>query len=369
MARVVHANNANGKAVTPFWAALAHPEHGKTKCAWLTDWFCVLILAACGGLCQGPLHSWFQRDFTEVPLYLNAAHLSAPLLDEEISSAGIVALCCVPAWVILAIFTLTPSLSSKRSWTERLAEWHVAMMGHLLALGMELFFQGPLSIYVGEWRPYLLDQCKPDATVAAAHNAACTAKGLEWCAQTFSATACTNHDGEFFENGWMGRSFVSGHSGFSTASCMYLVWFFLGKTRAMGSGRERALWKILVVLTLLCGTLMVGLSRLVDKRHHWWNILHGFLLGFIVGTFAYFYYWPSIYAGLSHSPRSMLEKEGDLEKMSDEEGGSMLYYLQTNGSSRGADGSSVALPVSVDDDGAKSGGVAVDVSSTAENCK
>jgi len=338
MPAIVMPKAREGSSSSQFWAAMSHPVHGKSKCGWYSDWFAVLILAACGGLCQGPLHSWFQRDMQEVPLYLNAYWLSQPMLEEEISSAQIVILCCVPAWIGLAIFTLVPSLSTKRTWPERLAEFHIAMLGHIFALGMELFFQGPLSIYVGEWRPYLLSQCNPQN--APALRQACLDKGYEYCAESFNTATCSNTEGEFFENGWMGRSFVSGHSGFSTASCMYFVYFFLAKTRALHSGRERAIWKILVVLTLMCGTLMVGLSRLVDKRHHWWNILHGFILGFLVGTFAFFYFWPSLYSKVSHSPIAMLEKEGDLDANS--ETGQTLLYMMNNGAV--PDGRGVAVP-------------------------
>merc|ERR1712079_115657 len=40
-----------------------------------------------------------------------------------------------------------------------------------------------------------------------------------------------------------------------------------------------SLWKHLLQMVFICFALLCSISRIVDKRHHWWDVLAGVILG------------------------------------------------------------------------------------------
>jgi hypothetical protein len=129
-----------------------------------------------------------------------------------------------------------------------------------------------------------------------------------------------------------GRSFISGHAGFMLAAYVYFGLWFAGKLRALSSRyRERTLWKTSVLYCLVCVSFLVGISRILDGNHHWWNVAMGFAVGLFAGSQAYFQYWPSPWSNLSWSPLAMMEREGDFTAHTATwERGLLLKMLQSN---------------------------------------
>jgi membrane-associated phospholipid phosphatase len=130
--------------------------------------------------------------------------------------------------------------------------------------------------------------------------------------------------------GQANMSFISGHSGFTCVSMVFTALWFAGKTRAFCSGRERAVWKYLFVLLCWLTALYVSASRVADKRHQWYNALFGTLIGLVTSLVSYHYYFPPVWAPLSHSPLAMKEEAGELAKDSTWMSGRLLLCLQTN---------------------------------------
>lgn len=265
---------------TGYWHALNRsPEHGRKWSTWLGDLIVIFLMHALGGGCQEIFDDMVQRDYSRIPFYLNDPNLSAPGYFNMIDGMDLVKLCWKPL-IIYVFVALFPPLSSKKTWAERFAEAQVVAFGLALALGINLMFQGPLTVLQGEFRPSMLQYCDPDPTRLMYHNQECNASGFVQCSTTL-AEICPESMAEkgFFNTGKAGRSYVSGHASYSGASFTYFMLWFSGKTRAFCSGRERAAWKLMIVGLAVLGSLCISASRVLDRNHHSWNCLFGLVIG------------------------------------------------------------------------------------------
>jgi len=78
------------------------------------------------------------------------------------------------------------------------------------------------------------------------------------------------------------------------------------------------LWKYCVVSVPYVFSIAISLSRVFDYRHHWEDVTVGSLIGLIVGTFTYFYYYPSLKdknCDIPYQNRKIIEKI-DIDKQS-----------------------------------------------------
>ncbi|XP_066263125.1 phospholipid phosphatase 1-like [Euwallacea similis] len=117
---------------------------------------------------------------------------------------------------------------------------------------------------VGEHRPHFFDTCMPDT------NLNCTAGDY-----VFEFT-CTNPNVDKMD--WIdaSRSFPSGHSSiswFASIFCAYMIHSRLPTHRA-GTA-----FKILLLGVCITFGLMCSLTRITDRRHHWWDVLVGTTIG------------------------------------------------------------------------------------------
>ena len=72
----------------------------------------------------------------------------------------------------------------------------------------------------------------------------------------------------------------------------YLSLYFAGKLHVLDSRGE--VWKLFVVLTPSLGAALVAGSRIMDARHHPFDVLSGSLIGIIFAWAAYRQYFPSV---------------------------------------------------------------------------
>ena len=99
-------------------------------------------------------------------------------------------------------------------------------------------------------------------------------------------------------------SFPSGHSSLSCCAMTFLVWYFLGKNHTHGR------FASLAICVVFWGwSLLVGASRLVDRWHHYDDVVAGLGLGFAVGTIVYHTWYPPVWSKYEAGmPRSLLEE-------------------------------------------------------------
>lgn len=343
--------------VKSFFGAMNHPLHGRSWNDWVFEWFCVYFLWHFGGMVYKGNATWitpkyfFKARMDEIPLYIDSHTTSWNGVKggQTISNFTLVfgSMCPIALFLLACLF---PPLSSKKKWSERFAEFQITALAWFLSFGMEMVLFGVLCNLIGEWRPDAMARCSPDPVRVAARLAECAARGntggggcTAWPndryrdvdgVRTLLPGICRNNLGVGPDGMYVGQanmSFISGHSAFTAVSMTFTALWFAGKTRAFCSGRERAVWKHAFVLLCWFVALFVSASRTADKRHQWYNCLFGTIIGVVCGATGYFYYFPSIWAPLSHSPLAMEEEAGDLASKSTWASGRLLLLLQTNG--------------------------------------
>lgn len=185
----------------------------------------------------------------------------------------------------------------KYALKHRLWELNIAVLGLLLASGTAFVITGALKNATGKPRPDLIARCLPllgsvDPPVFGLSN----------------STICTQTDNAILKDGF--RSFPSGHSScksFSTSpSCtawtdippaafgglFYLSLYLAGKLHVLDNRGE--VWKAFVVLIPTLVAALIAISRIMDARHHPFDVITGSLLGSLMAFCAYRQYFPPI---------------------------------------------------------------------------
>ncbi|QRW14806.1 oligosaccharyl transferase subunit OST3/OST6 family protein [Ceratobasidium sp. AG-Ba] len=198
----------------------------------------------------------------------------------------------VPPFALYMIALVAPAvlmpivnLLTVRSWWD----WHNSWLGLLLGLATTGSLTQVVKVTVGRPRPDLIDRCQPSSGAANA-----SPYGL------VSADICTSDDHERLKDGF--RSFFSGHSSLSFAGLGFLSFYLAGKMHLFDErGHTGKAW---IALTPLTGALLVAISRTMDYRHHWQDVLIGSVVGLVLSYFSYRQYYPSLTSPFSHRPYS-----------------------------------------------------------------
>lgn len=206
----------------------------------------------------------------------------------------------VPPWMLYLIFAVAPIvlmpiinvLLLRSLW-----DWHSSWLGWLLSCSITGAITQFSKITVGRPRPDVIDRCQPIAGAADPHF------GLS------TVAICTQTDTHILTDGW--RSFPSGHSSLSFAGLGFLSFYLAGKMHLFDErGHTVKAW---IALVPLSGAALVAISRTMDYRHHWQDVLTGSLLGLVTAYFSYRQYYPPLNSAISHLPYSPRYKRGGHE--------------------------------------------------------
>ncbi|KAJ8976859.1 hypothetical protein NQ317_014254 [Molorchus minor] len=123
-----------------------------------------------------------------------------------------------------------------------------------------------MKVTVGEHRPHFLDVCEPDTNKDCVngtfvHSYMCTTK---------------KYQGYFLVD--TSRSFPSGHSSVSVFVALFSAYII--QTRLPTAKTGKLLKPFLILVCLIWG-LVCSLTRITDRRHHWWDVLAGATIGAI----------------------------------------------------------------------------------------
>ncbi|KAI0748195.1 phosphatidic acid phosphatase type 2/haloperoxidase [Daedaleopsis nitida] len=206
----------------------------------------------------------------------------------------------VPNWALYIIFAVAPLLLAPivnvltvRSWWDFHSSWLAWLLSTTITGAITQFSK----VTVGRPRPDLIDRCQPIA------GAADPPLGLS------TAAICTQTDSHILRDGF--RSFPSGHSSLSFAGLGFLSFYLAGKLHLFDEkGHAVKAW---LSLAPLAGAALVAISRTMDYRHHWQDVLTGSLLGLVVSYFAYRQYYPPLTSDISHQPYPPRYKRGGHE--------------------------------------------------------
>ena len=217
--------------------------------------------------------------------YPYAVHERIPIHVALILSAGLPIL-------TIAFYTLVlDGLFSRRrrgngwgnvyKFQDRLWELNCGILGLFLAQGAAFVITGTLKNLCGKPRPDLIDRCQPRPGNVDPPT------GLS------NITICTQTSVAILTDGF--RSFPSGHSSSSFAGLFYLSLYLAGKHHVLDQRGE--VWRIVIVLIPTLGASCIATSRIMDARHHPFDVLFGSTLGILVAWASYRQYFPP----LSHS--------------------------------------------------------------------
>ncbi|KAJ6547420.1 phosphatidic acid phosphatase type 2/haloperoxidase [Mycena capillaripes] len=177
------------------------------------------------------------------------------------------------------------NLLTIRSWWD----FHNGLLGLILGLAITGSVTQFTKLTVGRPRPDLIDRCQPipgsvDPVYGLSNSSICT----------------TPSDSALMLDGF--RSFPSGHSSLSFAGLGFLAFYLAGKLHLFDHRGYAA--KAWVSLVPFAGAALVAISRTMDYRHHWHDVLVGSILGTVVSYFTYRQYYPSLASEVSHRPYS-----------------------------------------------------------------
>ncbi|KAH8116869.1 PAP2-domain-containing protein [Phellopilus nigrolimitatus] len=269
--------------------------------SYFPDWIVSVVLAA----------AFFSLD--KVPGFKREFSIDDPTLrfpfatKERVPPIALYFIAIVAPFVLQIVVNL---LSVRSLW-----DFHNSTLGLLLSLSMTGVITQFTKITVGRPRPDVISRCQPHPGVTNPEYGLVT------------SAICTQMDVHILRDGW--RSFPSGHSSLvsevSFAGLGFLAFYLAGKLHLFDEkGHATRAW---ISLTPLAGAALVAISRTMDYRHHWQDVLVGSALGFVMAFFAYRLYFPPLTSALAHrpySPRVPHELEGRPPRPSESEAGAPI---------------------------------------------
>lgn len=201
-------------------------------------------------------------------------------VHERVPNIALYLICFVSPLLIQPVI----NFFTVRSWWD----FHNGSLGLVLGLALTGSVTQFVKITVGRPRPDVIDRCQPPT------GSVDPTFGLSnW-------TICTQASEAILRDGF--RSFPSGHSSMSFAGLGFLSFYLAGKLHLFDSrGHTGKAW---LALSPFAGASLVAISRTMDYRHHWQDVLVGSILGTVLAYFSYRQYYPSLESDLSHRPYS-----------------------------------------------------------------
>ncbi|MCJ1282075.1 hypothetical protein MMC26_001398 [Xylographa opegraphella] len=171
------------------------------------------------------------------------------------------------------------SLGRRFRFKDRLWEFNCGILGLVLASGTAFVITGALKNATGKPRPDLIARCLPRSG-----SADLPVFGLS------NSTICTQTDNSILTDGF--RSFPSGHSSTAFGGLFYLSLYLAAKLHVLDNRGE--VWKTFVVLIPTLGAALIAVSRIMDARHHPFDVISGSLLGILTAFCSYRQYFPPV---------------------------------------------------------------------------
>ena len=163
--------------------------------------------------------------------------------------------------------------------------WDVnnAIFGLLFSLILGTLFQVILKQLIGGFRPYFLEVCRPDITLATSHNSTgLNAVGFRQI--MYTVDVCTNPDAKALQNAM--TSFPSGHSTAAFAGYIFLFLWMNAKMKVFAN-YQASFWQLSLLFAPLLAAALIVCSLTIDQAHNWYDILAGSTIGTITAFASY----------------------------------------------------------------------------------
>ncbi|PGH28012.1 hypothetical protein AJ80_00267 [Polytolypa hystricis UAMH7299] len=158
---------------------------------------------------------------------------------------------------------------------DRLWELNCGILGLFLAQAAAFVITAALKNACGKPRPDLISRCLPPRDAEDAFMF-----GLS------DHSICTQKDNDLLKDGF--RSFPSA----SFAGLFYLSLYLAGKLHLMDNRGE--VWKTWIVMIPTLGAALIATTRIMDARHHPFDVISGSMLGILCAYISYRQYFPPI---------------------------------------------------------------------------
>lgn len=248
----------------------------KSIFSYLADWIITIGLAV-GFYMLDRIHG-YQRVFS-----LQDTSLFHPYAEQEM----------IPSYLLFLICLVAPFLlqaGANFATVRSLRDFHLSTLGLMLSLSVTGAITQVVKMSVGRPRPDFVARCIPRTGA------------IDPPLHLSTVAVCTQLDETILRDGF--KSFPSGHSSLSFAGMGFLMFYVAGKFCLFD--RKGYTWKIWVTAAPFACATFVAISRTMDYRHHWQDVLAGSILGLSVSYLAYRQYFPSLESvdcDKSHPPR------------------------------------------------------------------
>ncbi|KAF2791112.1 acid phosphatase/Vanadium-dependent haloperoxidase [Melanomma pulvis-pyrius CBS 109.77] len=177
-------------------------------------------------------------------------------------------------------------LTGRYRFKDRLWELNCGILGLGLSVCAAFTITGALKNAIGKPRPDLIARCEINPDVRDKFTDVDFRRRL--ILQTVAI--CTQTDNYILQDGF--KSFPSGHSSSAFAGLFYLSLYLAAKMHVLDSKGE--VWKAFIVMVPTLAAALVAGSRIMDARHHPFDVLSGSALGILVAWGSYRQYFPPV---------------------------------------------------------------------------
>lgn len=105
-----------------------------------------------------------------------------------------------------------------------------------------------------------------------------------------STYTCTNTDYRPYFIRDASKSFPSGHSSVSVYGSIFMIWYLQKRCPKIGSIIALPLCQVVVATW----GIFCSLSRIIDNRHHWWDVLAGAFIGVVAAYLTVSCRWTAV---------------------------------------------------------------------------
>jgi len=218
--------------------------------------------------------SGFKRHFSLTDPSLRYPHATG----QRVSSQAL--------WILSSALPLCVQIVVNALFIRSWWDLHHSALGLWLSITLTGSITQIIKVTVGRPRPDLLSRCQP-------------LPGSEdppWGLSTVAI--CTQTSKHILEDGW--RSFPSGHSSLAFSGLGFLAFYLAGKLRPFDSrGHAGKVWLLLLPLGIAS---WIAITRTMDYRHHWHDVLTGSALGIGIAYASYRQYYPRLTSKTAHIP-------------------------------------------------------------------
>lgn len=212
--------------------------------------------------------------------------LMYPIRRDTVQSSALYAIGLIIPLVVIVVCGLLENLVlSRRPLRNGLRAFitvHISMLPFIFGFAAERLLKQISKVSVGRLRPNFFDACVP---VLRGNPICDDAKNFGVYILNYECKATAGNDGvAAYLDHEMRTSFPSGHTSLVFYSMTFVVYYLHRFSQSLR--RYRANFGLFVLLLqFLCVLLawFVGISRVLDYKHHWSDVFAGGLLGLSVG--------------------------------------------------------------------------------------